>query len=78
MKLYRIDTGEGCHYARNKLHLKRAIKYIDKNIRRKEHLTVETVELPITREGILQAIDEGCRAGGGHAHGVMLFFGDGH
>lgn len=77
MKLYRIDTGDGCHYARNRLHLKRAIAYIDKNIRRKEHLKVDTVELPITREGILKAIEEGCMAGGGHEHGDILFFGDG-
>tara|TARA_B100001093_G_C26734225_1_gene973679 strand:- start:748 stop:984 length:237 start_codon:yes stop_codon:yes gene_type:complete len=77
MKLYRINTGDGCHYARNRQHLKRAIKHIDKNVRRKEHLTVETVELDITREGILRAIIEGCEAAGGHPQAHVLFFGDG-
>ncbi len=76
MKLYRIDTGEGYHYARNKKHLKRAIDYIDQNFCAKEYLEVKVVEFEISRRGILNALWEGMEAAGGHEHGTLLLFGD--
>ena len=76
MKLYRINTGEGYHYARNKKHLVRAIDYIDENFCAKEHLKIEVVEFEISRKGILDALWEGVAAAGGHEHGPLLLFGD--
>jgi hypothetical protein len=76
MKLYRIDTGEGFHYARNKKHLTRAIDYIDQNFCAKEYLEVEVVEFEISRKGILDALWEGVDAAGGHEHGSLRLFGD--
>ena len=76
MKLYRIDTGEGSHYARNKKHLARAIDYIDENFCPKEELKIKVVEFEISRRGILHALWEGMEAAGGHEHGTLLLFGD--
>ena len=77
MKLYRIDTGEGYHYARNKKHLVRAIDFIDENYMPREALTISVVEFEISREGILSALWEGSEAAGGHEHFRLHVFGDG-
>jgi len=77
MKLYRIDTGEGYHYARNKKHLARAIDFIDENYMPREALTISVVEFEISREGILRALWEGSEAAGGHEHSELMVFGDG-
>ena len=77
MKLYRIDTGEGYHYARNKKHLARAIDYIDENYVPREALTISVVEFEISRRGILSALWEGSEAAGGHEHSQLHVFGDG-
>jgi hypothetical protein len=77
MKLYRIDTGEGYHYARNKKHLARAIDYIYENFCPSETLDIEVVEFEISRKGILDALCEGVAAAGGHEHGALWLFGDG-
>jgi hypothetical protein len=76
MKLYRIDTGEGYHYARNKKHLARAIDFIDENYMPREALTISVVEFEISREGILRALWEGTEAAGGHEHSGLRVFGD--
>tara|TARA_R100001086_G_C11696689_1_gene220146 strand:- start:85 stop:321 length:237 start_codon:yes stop_codon:yes gene_type:complete len=76
MKLYRINTGEGYHYARNKKHLARAIDYIDENYMPREALTISVVEFEISRDGILSALWEGVDAAGGHEHGSLRLFGD--
>lgn len=76
MKLYRIDTGEGYHYARNKKHLAQAIDYIDENYVPREALTISVVEFEISRKGILSALWEGTQAAGGHEHFRLHVFGD--
>ena len=76
MKLYRIDPGEGYHYARNKKHLARAIDYIDENFCPSEELEITVVKFEISRKGILDALWEGTRAAGGHEHGSLRLFGD--
>jgi hypothetical protein len=80
MKLYRIDTGEGYHYARNKKHLARAIDYIYENYLPhgypRDALTISVVEFEISRSGILSALWEGTEAAGGHEHGALSLFGD--
>ena len=76
MKLYRINTGEGYHYARNMDHLARAIRYIDENIFTSEELEITVVEFEISRKGILDALWEGVDAAGGHEHGPLRLFGD--
>ena len=78
MKLYRIDFGEGYHYARNKKHLARAIKYIDEEYVSKEYLSISVVEFEISRRGILSALWEGEEAAGGHVHSGIKVFGDSH
>ena len=80
MKLYRIDTGEGYHYARNKKHLARAIDYIYENYLPygypRDALKISVVEFEISRKGILSALWEGSEAAGGHEHFRLHLFGD--
>ena len=80
MKLYRINTGEGYHYARNKKHLARAMDYIYENYLPygypRDALTISVVEFEISRKGILDALCEGVAAAAGHEHGSLLLFGD--
>lgn len=78
MKLYRIDCGDGYHYARNMDHLARAIKHIDEEYRPAEDLIISVVEFDISRRGILSALWEGANAAGGHVHSEVMIFGDSH
>jgi|TARA_A100001037_G_C15114347_1_gene620659 hypothetical protein len=78
MKLYRIDTGEGAHFARSKKHLKRAITELEEDLNiSREDFSVDVVHFPISVQGILDALREGCEAAGGHEHGRLSIFGYG-
>ena len=76
MKLYRIDTGSGVHFARSKKHLKRAITELEEgfNISR-EDFYVDVVHFDISAQGIIDALYEGCAAAGGHEHDTLSIFG---
>ena len=78
MKLYRIDTGQGAHFARSKKHLKRAITALEEdfNISR-EDFSVDVVHFDISVQGIIDALHEGCEAAGGHEHDELSIFGYG-
>ena len=78
MKLYRIDCGDGYHYARNMDQLARAIKHIDEEYRPAEDLIISVVEFDISRRGILSTLWEGANAAGGHVHSELMIFGESH
>ena len=76
MKLYRIDTGEGAHFARSKKHLKRAITELEEGLNiSREDFSVDVVHFDISAQGIIDALYEGCEAAGGHEHGIVSIFG---
>lgn len=76
MKLYRIDTGEGAHFARSKKHLKRAITELEEGLDiSREDFSVDVVNFDISVQGILNALYHGCEAAGGHGHGTLSIFG---
>ena len=79
MKLYRIDTGSGAHFARSKKHLKRAITELEKGLNiSREDFYVDVVHFDISAQGIIDALYEGCEAAGGHQQDELYIFGYGH
>jgi len=71
MKLYRIDTGEGWHYAKTKGALKRALVELEA-----EYVDVSILELPVNSRGIFDALREGANAAGGHLNGYPSVYGE--
>ena len=78
MKLYRIDTGSGAHFARSKKHLKRAITELEEGLNiPREYFYVDVVHFDISAQGIIDALHEGCEAAGGHEQLKLSIFGYG-
>ena len=71
MKLYRIDTGMGYHYAKTKGALKRAL--VDLGAQDSD---VDIIEFRVCRRGIFDALREGSDAAGGHLNGYPSVYGE--
>tara|TARA_R100000900_G_scaffold62107_8_gene49745 strand:- start:2821 stop:3048 length:228 start_codon:yes stop_codon:yes gene_type:complete len=71
MKLYRIDTGEGWHYAKTKGALKRALVELEA-----EYADVSILEFHVNSRGIFDALREGANAAGGHLDGYPSVYGE--
>ena len=71
MKLYRIDTGMGYHYAKTKGALKRALVELEA-----EYADVSILELSVNSRGIFDALREGANAAGGHLNGYPSVYGE--
>ena len=70
MKLYRIDTGEGYHYATAK-YLNQAKQ--DLTEEGYEELDIECLDFEISKTGIFDALHEGTEAAGGHETSLRIW-----
>jgi hypothetical protein len=70
MKLYRIDTREGYHYATAK-YLEQAKR--DLTEEGYEDLTIERLDFEISKAGIFDALEEGTNAAGGHETALRIW-----
>lgn len=76
MKLYRINTGDGVHFARSKEHLKRAMTELEKDaVFPREEFEVDVVHFDISVQGILNALYHGCEAANENEDGRFCIFG---
>lgn len=74
MKLYRIKTQEGYHYATAK-HLKEAKQWLAED--GYEDVSVERLDFEISKAGIFDALREGVQAAGGHPSTGLRIWADG-
>ncbi len=74
MKLYRIDTQEGYHYATAK-YLEEAKQSLAED--GYEDVTVERLDFEISKAGIFDALREGVEAAGGHGSTGLSIWADG-
>ena len=70
MKLYRINTGEGYHYATHK-HLEQAKRELIED--GYEDLDIERLDFEISKAGIFDALEEGTNAAGGHYTALRIW-----
>ena len=70
MKLYRIDTGEGYHYATAK-YLEQAKQSLAED--GYEDLETERLDFEISKAGIFDALREGTDAAGGHYTSLCIW-----
>ena len=70
MKLYRIDTGEGYHYATAK-YLEQAKQELTEE--GYEALDIERLDFELSKAGIFDALEEGTNAAGGHETSLRIW-----
>ena len=70
MKLYRIDTQEGYHYATEK-YLEQAKQELTEE--GYEDLDIERLDFEISKAGIFDALCEGTEAAGGHYSSLRIW-----
>ena len=74
MKLYRIETQEGFHYATAK-HLEEAKQSLAED--GYEDVSIERLDFEISKAGIFDALREGVEAAGGHPSTSLNIWADG-
>lgn len=70
MKLYRIDTQEGYHYASAKYLEQAKQELIEEGY---EDLIIDRTDFEISKAGIFDALREGTEAAGGHETGLRIW-----
>ena len=70
MKLYRIDTGEGYHYATTQ-YLEQAKQELAEEGR--VDLQIDRLDFEISKAGLFSALREGTEAAGGHETGLRIW-----